>query len=422
MILKTIFGNMLFRFTYNLIINISYTLLRSIAVFSHKLSLFTNGRKEVFKQIALKNVNKGEWVWFHVASLGEFEQARPLIKEFKKSFSTYSILLTFFSPSGYEVQKYYNLADCVCYLPWDTQRNVNRFLNFCNIKLVFFIKYEFWPNYFNGLSKRKIPVYSVSSIFRPEQIFFKWYGGAFRKILSKTNHFFVQNQNSKELLNSIGIDQVTIKGDTRVDRVYEMSKKKNKLEIIEDFTAGKHCFVAGSTWPEDHDILAHLFEKETLLKIVIAPHEIGQKSIENLEKRMGINYAKWSSYNSEKDRKKSILIIDNIGQLGKVYGYASFAYVGGGMKKKGLHNTLEPAAYGIPVLIGKYFENFQEAKLLVKLGGLKSIITKVEFENCFNDLVEDKSIRDSMGLINANFISESIGTSKFVINKIKKDL
>ena len=239
--------------------NFSYPLLRLIGVFSHKLSLFTYGRQEVSKQIALKNVNKGEWVWFHVASLGEFEQARPLMEEFKKSFSNHKILLTFFSPSGYEVQKHYDLADCVCYLPWDTKRNVNRFLNFCNIKLALFIKYEFWPNHFIGLSKRNIPTYSVSSIFRQEQIFFQWYGGEFKKILFCVNHFFVQNGNSKELLNSIGIDQVTVKGDTRIDRVYEMSKQINKLEIMEDFTGGKKCFVAGSTWPGDLDIICLLY-------------------------------------------------------------------------------------------------------------------------------------------------------------------
>ena len=401
--------------------NFSFPLLRILGVLFHKLYLFTTGRQEVFKQIALRKVNKGEWVWFHAASLGEFEQARPVMEEFKKSFSNHKILLTFFSPSGYEVQKYYNLADCVCYLPWDTKRNVNRFLNFCNIKLALFIKYEFWPNYFYGLSKREIPTYSVSSIFRPEQIFFQWYGGAFKKILFDVNHFFVQNENSKELLNSIGIDQVTVKGDTRVDRVYKMSKQNNKLDIMEDFTVGKQCFVAGSTWPEDHDIIENLFEKETTLKIVIAPHEVEKKSIENLEKRICINYAKWSSYNSEKDRNKSILIIDNIGQLGKVYSYASFAYVGGGIKKKGLHNTLEPAAFGIPVIIGKYFKSFQEAKSLVKLGGLKSIKTKSEFEDCFNDMVNDPSIRDSIGLINIGYISQNIGTSKFIINKIKND-
>ncbi len=412
---------MLSRFIYNLIMNFSYPLLRLIGVFSHKLWLFTTGRKEVFKQIALKDVNKGEWVWFHVASLGEFEQARPLMEEFKKSFSNHKILLTFFSPSGYEVQKHYDLADCVCYLPWDTERNVNRFLNFCNIKLALFIKYEFWPNHFIGLSKRNIPTYSVSSIFRQEQIFFQWYGGEFKKILFNVNHFFVQNGNSKKLLNSIGIDQVTVKGDTRIDRVYEMSKQINKLEIMDDFTGGKKCFVAGSTWPEDLDILEHLFKIGTALKIVIAPHEIGKKSIENLEKRLGIDYAKWSSYESEKDQKKSILIIDNIGQLGKVYNYASFAYVGGGMKRKSLHNTLEPAAYGIPILVGKYFENFQEAKSLLRLGGLKSIKSRDEFENCFNDLVQNKSMRDSMGMINAHYISECIGTSKFIINKIKNN-
>ncbi|MBH45333.1 MAG: 3-deoxy-D-manno-octulosonic acid transferase [Flavobacteriaceae bacterium] len=410
---------MLFRFTYNLVMNLSYPLLRIIGILSHKLYLFTTGRQEVFKQIVIREVNIGEWVWFHVASLGELEQARPVMEELKKSFSNHKILLTFFSPSGYEVQKHYNLADCVCYLPWDTNRNVNRFLNFCNIKLALFIKYEFWPNYFYGLSKRKIPTYSVSSIFRPEQIFFSWYGGAFRNILLDINHFFVQNESSKSLLNSIGIDQVTVNADTRVDRVYKMSRQNNKLELMEDFTAGKKCFVAGSTWPEDYDIMEHLFEKETRLKVVIAPHEVDQKSIEKLEKHISVDCAKWSSYSSEKDRNKSILIVDNIGQLGKLYSYASFAYVGGGMKKNGLHNTLEPAAYGIPIIIGEHYNRYEEAVTLLNSGGMISVKSSAEFKEITHKLIKDKKLTQQMGENNNQYILSKKGASQLILKKIE---
>ena len=410
---------MIFRFLYNIILTLFYPVVQIAALFSGKIALFVAGRRDIFGLLKLKEVDKGTWVWFHVASLGEFEQARPLMEAFKKSFSNHKILLTFFSPSGYEIQKQYDLADCVCYLPWDTKKNVNRFLDFCNIKLALFIKYEFWPNCFNGLSKRKIPTYSVSSIFRPEQVFFRWYGGAFRNILLDINHFFVQNESSKSLLNSIGIDQVTVNADTRVDRVYKMSRQNNKLELMEDFTAGKKCFVAGSTWPEDHDIMEHLFKKETQLKVVIAPHEVDHKSIEKLEKRMGVDCAKWSSYNSEKDRNKSILIIDNIGQLGKVYSYASFAYVGGGMKKNGLHNTLEPAAYGIPIIIGEHYNRYEEAVSLLKWGGMISVKSAAEFKEITHKLINDKKLTHQMGENNNQYILSGKGASQLILKKIE---
>jgi 3-deoxy-D-manno-octulosonic-acid transferase len=238
-----------------------------------------------FKILKSKLLDQGQWAWFHVASLGEFEQAKPLIIAYKKHFPKDKILLTFFSPSGYEIKKNFSYADCICYLPWDTIKNVNRFLDFCNVKLAIFVKYEFWPNFFKSLHKRKIPVYSVSSIFRPQQPFFRWYGVGYRKLLYGVEHYFVQNDLSKKLLNNLGINAVSVNGDTRIDRVYQMVKQENKLEIMDDFTSGIKCFVAGSTWPEDHNLIEDLLKKKIPLKIVIVPHEVSRKVIGNLEKK-----------------------------------------------------------------------------------------------------------------------------------------
>ena len=413
---------MVFRMIYNVLIEITFPILWITGLFSKKINLFSRGRSKTFKMLEFKAVHKGDWAWFHAASLGEFEQVRPLILAYKKSFPEHKILLTFFSPSGYEIQKNFSEANCVCYLPWDSVANVNRFLNLCNLKLAIFVKYEFWPNYFDGLFKRNIPIYSVSSIFRPEQLFFQWYGRGYQKILHQVEHFFVQNENSKKLLNNTGIKAVTTNGDTRIDRVYQMVQQDNKLEIMNSFTSGAKCFVAGSTWPEDYTLIENLFEKESPLKFVIAPHEVSQKSIVKLEKRISLPYAKWSSYDPKKDADKRILILDNIGQLGKVYSYAAFAYVGGGMKKRGLHNTLEPATYGIPVIIGKYFDTFQEALDLVELGGLFTVQSELGFKKIYEELTYDAQIRNNAGEINAKYISKSVGASQVIIDKIKETL
>ena len=410
---------MLFRITYNLILSLSYPILKFLGLFSDKLGLFISGRREVFAHLKSQGVNKGDWVWFHVASLGEFEQARPLLLEYKMTFPQHKILLTFFSPSGYEIQKKFNAADCICYLPWDTPKNVNRFLDFCNLNLAIFVKYEFWLNYFNGLSKRMIPVYSVSSIFRPNQLFFKSYGKAYRRILYGVKHFFVQNDESKKLLNSIGINRVSISGDTRMDRVYDLTQNYEELEIIEKFLSNQECFVAGSTWPEDYELMDTFFKKTTPIKIIIAPHEVSKQSIENLEKRIGVPYTKWSNFDEKNDTHKKVLIVDTIGQLAKIYRYAKFAYVGGGMKKSGLHNTLEPAAYGIPVVIGKYFGKFQEAVLLEKKGGISSVQSANEFEKISKKFINDKKWVEQIGKINKDFVMSGKGASQRIIETIK---
>lgn len=410
---------MLFRFTYNIILQLSYPLLIFLGVFSEKLSLFTSGRKEIFERLKSKKVNEGDWVWFHTASLGEFEQARPLIENYKKSFPKHQLLLTFFSPSGYEVQKHFELADCICYLAWDTQKNANRFLDFCNIKHALFVKYEFWPNHLRGLSKRKIPVYYVSSIFRPQQLFFKKYGRDYRKLLYDVNHFFVQNEESISLLNSIGIDQVTLSGDTRMDRVYDLAQNQESLHIMEKFINHEPCFVLGSTWPEDYTLMDSFFKESMPLKLIIAPHQVSHQAIENLEQRIELPYAKWSSFDEKKDAKKSIMIVDNIGLLTKIYRYATFAYVGGGMKKKGLHNVLEPATYGIPVIIGKNYNTFQEAVLLHKRGGISSVKSAIEFRKTVKLWMNDRELVRKMGEDNAQFIEEGRGASQKIIDTIK---
>ena len=411
---------MLFRLIYNVIIEISFPILWIVGLFSKKINLFTRGRSITFKILKSKLLDQGQWAWFHVASLGEFEQAKPLIIAYKKHFPKDKILLTFFSPSGYEIKKNFSYADCICYLPWDTTKNVNRFLDFCNVKLAIFVKYEFWPNFFNGLHKRKIPVYSVSSIFRPQQLFFRWYGVGYRKLLYGVKHYFVQNDLSKKLLNNLGINAVSVNGDTRIDRVYQMVKQENKLEIMDDFTSGIKCFVAGSTWPEDHNLIEDLLKKNMPLKIVIVPHEVSRKVIGNLEKKIKLPCAKWSTYDTMKDSKKRILIVDKIGELSKIYSYAAFAYVGGGFKNKKLHNTLEPAAFSIPVIIGPYFKTFQEADALVGLGGIFSIKNKSELKNIFDYILLNDQIRKKAGMINGKYISKSIGASSRFINKLKE--
>tara|TARA_B100001057_G_C22809598_1_gene934884 strand:- start:552 stop:1799 length:1248 start_codon:yes stop_codon:yes gene_type:complete len=411
---------MLFRITYNLILGLSYPVLKFLGLFSDKLRLFVSGRREVFNHLESQGVNKGDWVWFHVASLGEFEQARPLILEHKLAFPQLKILLTFFSPSGYEIQKNFSVADCICYLPWDTQRNVNRFLNFCNLNRAIFVKYEFWLNYFDGLSKRKIPVYHVSSIFRQNQLFFKSYGKAYRSILYGVKHFFVQNDESKKLLNSIGIDRVSISGDTRIDRVYYLTQNHEQLEIIEKFLNNQECFVAGSTWPDDYKLMDTFLKKTTPIKIIIAPHEVSKQSIKNLEKRIAIPYTKWSNFDEERAVDKALMIVDTIGQLAKIYRYAKFAYVGGGMKKSGLHNTLEPAAYGIPIIIGKYFDKFQEAILLEKKGGIKSVKSSEGFEKISKTLINDEKLVERIGKINKDYVKLGRGATQHIIETIIK--
>ena len=404
---------------YNIILGIASPIVSMLGVFSNKVSVFNKGRKHVFEQLAAKLGSPDRVIWFHAASLGEFEQARPLIDACRNEFKNHKILLTFFSASGYEIQKNYANVDFVSYLPIDTSTNVKKFLNIIEPELAVFIKYEFWPNYFTEMIKRKIPLISVSSVFRPNQLFFKWYGKEYRKLLLGINHFFVQNENSKNLLESIGVKNITVSGDTRLDRVYELLNQDNQLKKIAHFVGNQLCFVAGSTWEEDYNLINDFLTSSKEIKIIIAPHEVNEKSIKALEKKIKVSFTKWSTYDLKSKVESNILIIDTIGQLTKIYSYASFAYVGGGMGNSGLHNTLEPAVYGIPIIIGKNYKQFQEVVNLIENKGVVSVEKESDFNIISNDLINNKELRNKFGNANSNYVVSNKGATPTIIKFVK---
>ena len=404
---------------YNIILGIASPIISMLGVFSNKVSVFNKGRKHVFEQLAAKLGSPDRVIWFHAASLGEFEQARPVIDACRNEFKNHKILLTFFSASGYEIQKNYANVDFVSYLPIDTSTNVKKFLNIIEPELAVFIKYEFWPNYFTEMIKRKIPLISVSSVFRPNQLFFKWYGKEYRKLLLGINHFFVQNENSKNLLESIGVKNITVSGDTRLDRVYELLNQDNQLKKITHFVGNQLCFVAGSTWEEDYNLMNDFLTSPKEIKIIIAPHEVNEKSIKALVKKIKVSFTKWSTYDLKSKVENNILIIDTIGQLTKIYSYASFAYVGGGMGNSGLHNTLEPAVYGIPIIIGKNYKQFQEVVDLIKNKGVVSVEKESDFNIISNDFINNKEIRNKLGDANSNYVVSNKGATPTIIKFIK---
>ena len=414
------------KFFYNLVVFITSLILPLIALFNKKIKLFVDGRKETFSKIStLKN---SKTIWFHAASLGEFEQARPIIEEIKKNFKSYKILVTFFSPSGYEIRKNYNLADVVCYLPLDSKSNTRKFIKEVNPAFAIFIKYEFWPNFLNELKKNEIPTILVSGILREKQLFFKSYGGFMRKSLETFHHFFVQDNNSEILLKSININVVTLAGDTRFDRVSKILEQDNSLEFINLFKDNKYTIVAGSTWKEDEELLVNYINNEALEneKFIIAPHNIKGDAILELQKSINKKTVIFSAIENDLSfRAKSrnlkeyqVFIIDTIGILTKIYAAADVAYVGGGLKT-GLHNILEPATFGIPVVIGNKYDKFKEAVDLVKIGGCISINNQKEFTATFINLKNDENFRKLTGIINKKYIEDNLGATKLIMNYLK---
>ena len=409
------------KLVYNFVVFLASLLLPLIAVFSKKINFFVSGRKETFSKIAaLKNKKT---IWFHAASLGEFEQARPIIEEVKKRYKQYKILVTFFSPSGYEVRKNYNLADVVCYLPLDSKLNAKKFIQEVKPTLAIFIKYEFWPNLLNELNKQEINTLLVSGILRKEQLFFKNYGGFMRASLKAFNHFFVQDNNSEALLNTINFKNVTVAGDTRFDRVYEILEQDNSLDFINEFKNNKYTIVAGSTWKEDEELLINYINNKATEeeKFIIAPHNIDSDAILELEKLINKKTVLYSNKKDKNLKEYQVFIIDTIGILTKIYAVADVAYVGGGLKT-GLHNILEPATFGIPVIIGNKYDKFKEAVDLVKIGGCISIKNQEEFNESFINLKSDESFRKLTGVINKRYIRDNLGATKLIMNYIKEKL
>lgn len=405
---------------YSFGIEIILLFVRVLALFSKKTAHFLKVRANSLETIQSKISGNDQVLWFHCASLGEFEQARPLIESCKKDFPNHRIALTFFSPSGYEVQKNYAFADVVTYLPLDRKKSVLRFIEALRPQVLFLIKYEFWPNLISELQKQKIPVFSVASIFRKQQLFFKPWGFYMKNILKKIDFFFVQNEASQKLLSSVGIENTLVIGDTRTDRVLDILNQDNTNETIADFIQDQDCFVVGSSWPEDIAILSKTIDSKSNLKTIIAPHNVDEASLRQVELSFHKTVIRWSDLSQQKKEDADILLIDCVGILTKIYSYADIAYVGGAMGTKGLHNTLEPAVFGIPILIGKNYTRYQEAQDLVTLGGIVSVDSSVLFENEFSKIVADKNLQKEMGLTNLNYIKKQAGATSKILLKLKE--
>ncbi|WP_340200506.1 3-deoxy-D-manno-octulosonic acid transferase [Ascidiimonas sp. W6] len=393
---------------------------RLFALFNPKLKLFINGRKNVFEILQKQLEPTDHVIWFHAASLGEFEQGLPVMEGVKSNFPNHKILVTFFSPSGYEIRKNHPLPDVITYLPLDSLKNARKFIQLTKPSIAVFIKYEFWPNFLHVLAKEQTPVIAIASIFRKNQIFFKSYGAFMRKAIKTVDHFFVQDSDSQLLLESIGIKDTSLSGDTRFDRVSEIVERDNSLDFIAQFKQDFLCIVAGSTWPEDEAaLIEYINQSDANLKFIIAPHTIKPEKIQKLAAQISRQSVLYSQMNSSDVKNAQVYIVDTIGLLTKIYSYADIAYVGGGMGKTGLHNTLEPAVFGIPVLIGSNYQKFKEARDLVALGGILTINNSEELIKELKELVTNKKKRDATGKINHDYITQNKGAKVQILDYIR---
>lgn len=403
---------------YNLIIQVFQGAVRVAALFSGKIAKMVKGEREAFHILKEKIDPSARYIWFHAASLGEFEQGRPLIEEIRRRYPQYKILQTFFSPSGYEVRKDYQGADVVCYLPLDTPANARRFLELAHPDMAFFIKYEFWKNYIKALHTRRIPVYSVSSVFRPEQIFFRWYGAGYKNVLSYFTHFFVQNNVSLELLNSIGITRVSVTGDTRFDRVLDISGQAKELPLVASFREGHaYTLVAGSSWPPDEDIIIPYFNKHREMKLIIAPHVIDESHLQEIIRKIERPVIRYSQATTENVHQADCLIIDCFGLLSSIYRYGDIAYIGGGFGV-GIHNTLEAAVYGIPVLFGPNNQKFIEAQGLLACKGGWEICSQSDFCSLMDRFLAHPDFLAESGKKAGDYVNSHAGALQKIMQQI----
>ncbi len=406
-------------FLYNLIILFASQVVKALSFFSPKMKLFVNGRKEVFPVLQNKISPTDKTIWFHAASLGEYEQGLPVIEKIKVQYPNHKIVVTFFSPSGYEIRKNNAVADVTVYLPLDTKSNAKRFIQAIHPEMVFFIKYEYWPNYLNELKKQNIKTYLISGIFREGQAFFKWYGSFYRNALESFDYFFVQNDSSKQLIQSIGFNNVKVSGDTRFDRVVSILELDNSLDFIEQFKNHQTTIVIGSSWPKDEIFLINYINNSSEdVKFIIAPHNIKSDQITNLKSQITKSTVLFSEKNNIDLSSFNVFIIDTIGILTKIYSYADIAYVGGGFGNPGVHNILEPATFGLPIVIGPNYSHFAEATALVNLDGCISISTQNELNDAFNLLINNKDERHERGHICATFVQMNKGASEVILKHI----
>jgi 3-deoxy-D-manno-octulosonic-acid transferase len=408
---------------YNFSIALYLVLIKISAAFNNnKAQLWLKGRKDIFERMRAQVKTGERRIWVHASSLGEFEQGRPIIEKIRANYPKYKIVVTFFSPSGYEIRKDYPGADYIFYLPLDTIYNAETFVSIIHPEMVLFIKYEFWYHYIMVLFQKRIPFYLVSANFRDGQHFFQWYGGWFRKLLGKFNHIFVQNEKSVSLLNKFGINQVSISGDTRFDRVYSIASQARELPLVKEFVADKTCLIAGSTWEPDEDLLVkYINENNTTFKLIIAPHEMKENSIQELIKKLNKKVIRYSQVKEQDAAEADVLIIDNIGMLSSLYKYGQVAYIGGGFGK-GIHNILEAATFGLPVIFGPNFNKFQEAINLMALEGAFSISNFQDVKNVLDELLFIPEKRIAAGIVSREFVKNNLGATQIIIEKVFRGL
>lgn len=405
-------------FLYNIGIRAYSLAIHLAAPFNEKAALLAKGRKSVWQQIQQIQRGKEKLIWFHAASLGEFEQGRPVIEQLKKSEPDVKILLTFFSPSGYEIRKNYAGADYILYLPADTKRNAIRFITAFHPDAAIFIKYEFWYHYLHELYKRHIPVYLISAIFRPEQPFFKSWGRLHRKMLTFFECLYVQDEQSVKLLESIGIKNTRLTGDTRFDRVKQIADSAKEIEKVQQFCNGQRTVVCGSTWPPDEDLLiTYINNYQRNYKWIIVPHEIGEGHIKTILEKCRKKVARYTQTDAHL-MDYDVLIIDCIGLLSSIYRYAQIAYIGGGFGV-GIHNTLEAAVYGIPVIFGPKYQKFNEAVSLIHEGGAFSISNGEELNEILNSLLQTPVIAETAGKKALEYVISQLGATDIITKEIR---
>lgn len=392
-------------------------LVASVSHRNPKAGKLTKGQKEIFPYLEKTLDKNGGYIWIHASSLGEFEQGRPLIETIRRTYPERKILLTFFSPSGYEVRKNYNQVDAVCYLPFDLPGNVRRFLDLVKPQSAIFIKYEFWANYLTELKKRDIPTYIISAIFRPKQIFFRFYGGYFRKMLHCFTRLYVQDENSRKLLDSIGVRNVSVVGDTRFDRVVEISNSTDPNPLLERFVGEKFVWVGGSTWPKDEEIILDYFNRHPEQKLILAPHEIHEEHLQSIIARLKRPYLRYTQATEANVADADCLIIDCFGLLSSLYLYGKLAYIGGGFGV-GIHNIAEAAVYSIPVIFGPNYHRFKEAINLIDNGGAFPIHDAASFESTIENFISNREALAQAGKSAGDYIKSHSGATAVIFKEI----
>lgn len=407
------------RIIYNIGIRLYWLVAWVVSPWNRKAKLWVEGRKGWIERLKQEIGPEDRVIWFHCASLGEFEQGRPVIEESHRRFPHHKILVTFFSPSGYEKRKNFEKADHVMYLPLDTARNARHLMDSLSLEMVLFIKYEFWYHFLRRLNKNNIPVFLVSGMFRPDQMFFKWYGGWYRKFLRFFTHIFVQKENSKKLLQQIGIERITVAGDTRFDRVKQVAETDYRHEMLETFAEGVNVVVAGSTWEPDEQIIENAFQKlPEDTRLIIAPHELSGAHISRLRKRFPESVL-FTEIEHDMSPGTRVVIVDTIGQLSYLYRYGTLAYIGGGFGK-GIHNTLEAATYGLPVLFGPNYQRFSEAVELTDLTAAFPVHDEGDLLSTVHQQLKNPDLLKTKSKIAANYVMERVGATSIIMNEVCK--